>query len=226
MPNEMNPRFWTDLNTLRESLQQDPVLKQEFEREPLEVLKRRGLDVEVTLPQGNSQVKGSLSKLFENLTKDEQKVTIESLIELSRTPDLGRVAAVTPVANANAGANANVVANVNAGANANAAANANVNTNGMAARDLLSEVAGQLRLPMNFQSSVFASKLQELQLNEARQVALVKRALTNPDSLVKSSQTPGGEQRVVRYSFRGLVFEIEALVRGQEFIVQNVSIVS
>jgi hypothetical protein len=66
--------------------------------------------------------------------------------------------------------------------------------------------------------------MRDLKLNEERQKALLKRVLTNPDSIV-STQMRGSVRRIVaRYTYRGVYFEAQAELRQRAIHVLRVTI--
>jgi len=156
---------------------------------------------------------------LENLSNNERKATLASLIEISTIPDFERPAVMTPIANANVGANAN------ANANANVNANANANVNGMTAEESLIDMSTIVTLPSDYDASAFAKKMNEMKMNEPRQKALLKRALSDPDSLISARTAGDAEIRTAKYAFRGVVFEVEGLLRNNQLLILKAEIV-
>jgi hypothetical protein len=156
------------------------------------------------------------------------------------------VANVNAAANHEALANSAAASNLIAAANANTAANANANTSGddgpgddgpgdggdggdgggggefAAVRRPLS--LASVQLPESFGGSDFARKMNELEIIPARQQALLKRALTDDDSVYERTQTDLGEYRKARYSFRGHVFDVVGVVTPKALTVLEVTL--
>jgi hypothetical protein len=214
--------FWRNLRELRERLQKDSKLRKEFESDPVKVLRQEKLDIALPEPPGDPAER-TLVATLQNMSGVERRAIVDSLMAVSNIRDFGagKVAVVTPNANANTDVNANVAVNANAHANANT----NSNTNGAGINDVLLNPAARVTLPSTFAQSALARKLTDLKLNRARQTALFKRALTDPDSLVRSKQSKEGEVRVARYVYRGAVFEVEALVTGETIAINKVKLV-
>ena len=161
---------------------------------------------------------------------------------------------VNAAANHEALANTAAASNVIGAANANTAANANVNTSGdhpgddgpgddgpggdhgdggdhgggggeAEAATVTRHLASLgVQLPESFSGSDFARKMNDLQIIPARQQALLKRALTDDDSVYERTQTDLGEYRKARYSFRGLVFDVAGIVSPKALTVLEVNL--
>lgn len=214
MADETNLQFWRGLSGLREKLQVDEDLRRQFEQDPVGVLHGQGLDLRVVTDTERG-VPDTLAALLEGMSDIERKAVFDSLIAVSAVSQLDRVAVANANANANSDVNANVAANINAHANANT----NSNSNGMETRDIISIDVLSVVLPGDFAQSELANRLDALQLNAARQSALLKRVVTDPDSLVESQRVDEGELRIAQYAYRGTVFQVEGLVRGRELVV-------
>ncbi len=213
--NDVRTKFWDALKSLNEELKTDRAVARRFEEDPIRLLREKNVDIEVPMESG--MVK--FSNLLENLSNNERKATLASLIEISTIPDFERPAVMTPIANANVGANAN------ANANANVNANANANVNGMTAEESLIDMSTIVTLPSDYDASAFAKKMNEMKMNEPRQKALLKRALSDPDSLISARTAGDAEIRTAKYAFRGVVFEVEGLLRNNQLLILKAEIV-
>ncbi|MCE5315076.1 hypothetical protein LLG38_08750 [bacterium] len=221
--NNMNMEFWKRLKSLRTALLSDPALEARFRDNPVSVLKESGLDIPMQLKAGDSPV--SLVTLVEKMRPEEQKATIDAVFDTVLPKDVHPQAPVPiVVANANGVANANADANADAGANANA--NTNTNANGEVTGDGFAGMDQRfittITLPDDFDTTEIAERFRAIQLNSDRQKALLKKAFSDPSSLVSSQEIDGTEKVcVVEYEFRGVKFRAEAILRGQEIKVMK-----
>lgn len=226
--------YWRSLVKLGEDLKADANFAQTFRADPASVLRDRGLDVDVpssTDPSGAT----ALSDLLDRMTPEERAATADAVTLVSNMDleaEAHRVAIVVPLANVNVVANHNVAANTSAAANAVATANALAvqNTTGTAATEshvssFVSTIV-PVSLPEEFGSSEAAEAFGRLDLNESRQKALLKRAVTDDDSIIARRVTPGGEYRKARYAFRGTLFEVDAIVTEGDITVLNARVIN
>lgn len=202
--------LWSALSKISVKLHDDADFEAAFNKDPASALVSAGLDAEVPATEISETVK--LSSLLGKMSDIERRATLEAVTGSRFDP--GRVAAVTPIANANAGANANALAN------ANANANANTNTNGFSGAGIRGDLI-RVELGQSFRVSDIGTQLTKMRLSPARQSALVKSAFSDGNNVIKRTATANGELATAVVSFRGLVFEVEALLQAGEIAVQS-----
>jgi len=210
MANETNLTFWEGLANLREKLKDDPVLLARFQKDPLVTLEESRIVLDMSISTREGQTINTLAEMFAQMTDMERRATVDSLIELSTMPEARVVAGPNPLASANA----------------NALANSNPNTNALAARELGTDPATTLVVPQDFERSELAHKLQQLRLNEFRQRALLKRVVTDPESLLEAKQVGHMQFRASRYIYRGIHFRVESVIRENEISILRADVVS
>ncbi|ADZ70545.1 DUF5969 family protein [Polymorphum gilvum] len=201
--------LWIAIRSINDKIKNDAKFAEAFDKSPARAL--RGSNLDVMVPATPNSRSSRLSTLLGRMTDIERRATIDAVVG-SRLEGPGNVALATPVANANVGANANAVAN------ANANANANTNTNGFAAVDIAGDLV-RVSLDQSFARSDLAKRLGALQLTEARQQALIKSVFADGSSVVDKKASALGEVQKAVGSFRGVSFEVEALVSGADIHV-------
>ena len=222
--------FWRGIRNLSNELQQNP--EQFVDSDPIEVMKERGLDMLV--PVGGKKIQSI--EFLEGLNDMERSAALDGLVAVSRSGTGADINTTSPqpaalplvlvnvLANANAITNAN--ANANANANVNANANATVNTNtgaiGLGAISSASTASLSIELEDNYASELIEEQFNELQLSEARRKALLKRALTDSDSIVERKEVENGLSLISNYSYKGIDFEVEALLRDDRLQITGV----
>lgn len=206
--------LWSAFSRISIKLSEDADFENAFSKDPEGALVSAGLDAVVPATAMSEGVK--LSSLLGKMSDIERRATLEAVT--GNRFDPGRVAAVTPIANANAGANANALAN------ANANANANTNTNGFSAAGIKGDLI-HVELGQNFRASDVGERLTKMRLSPARQSALIKSVFSDSNNVTSRAATSGGERITAMATFRGLAFEVEAVVQAGEIAVQNAKLV-
>lgn len=200
---------WARVAKVMDSLSSNTADLKNFTHDPSKFIVDKKIDL--VLPNNEK-----LSDVVVGMSAAEIRATLDSIGSMSDRITAGRVAIATPVANANAGANANALAN------ANANANANTNTNGFAATDQLGVRPDLVRITEDVMEQPFLDAASDMRLNMTRIQALLKRSLTDSDAVTVVRNTPAGELRVARSTFRGMTFEVEALMSAEDIKVLGV----
>lgn len=206
--------LWKAMNAIAMRMHDDADFEQQFSENPASALTKMGLDAEVPSTATGETVK--LSALFGKMSDIERRATIDAVIGSRFDP--GRVAVATPVANANAAANANAVAN------ANANANANTNTNGFSAGGIRGDLI-HVELGPKFRDSELGVTFDKMRLSPARQAALVKSLFSDSSTIINRQRARKGEVQKAIGSYRGVSFEIEAVVEAGEIAVQGAKVI-
>lgn len=206
-------------------------LAERFRADPVGVLQEFDIDLAFPVETGFQ----SLGQMISVLDEESRLVTIKSIglfaghIRSSSAADprpqqvrVFVIANANAAANANAGANANAVANANAGANANV--NANTNASGFTGLANESVLTKRISVFDDYGQSEAAQLLEKLHLNPTRQLALLKRAVVDGESVTQSA-TDGAQQRITRYTFHGSTFEVESLVTTDAVEVVGVNVI-
>lgn len=226
--------FWKNLRTLMSDVRSNEDLRSKFLETPGDLIRERGLDVEIPPSTDAPDKTEALSKYADRMSRDERAAMLDAFnvaSELRVGPDIGRVAIAVPVANVNAAANHNVAANTSSAANAVAAANALAvaNTTGVVAdSDLVRPGFGaEVRLRDAAIADDLRSVFEQSQLNTSRQAALLKRALTDDASVVEENAADhDAVRRTARFIYRGTPFEVTGTVGLTEVIVEKARLLS
>src|SRR5258705_11660307 len=96
--------LWKKFQSIRDKLKSDRKFAEAFDKNPGRALRGAGLDAKVPATANSREV--NLSNLLGKMSEIERRATIDAVLG-GQPVGPGRVAAVTPIANANAGANAN-----------------------------------------------------------------------------------------------------------------------
>jgi hypothetical protein len=229
---EQSLRYWQTLRELTQQIRADRSVEEDFLRSPGNILRERGLDILIPDDQDPDAPGHSFAQMLDNMSAAERQATLQALeVAAGERFDPGRVAIAVPIANVNVAANHNVAANSSSAANAVAVSNALAvqNTAGatLSGLDLVRPgITATVNLAADAIEPAVEQRFQELQLNEARQKALLKRTLLDSDSIIRSEiDAEGLDVRSVRYVYRGNVLEIEGRVGPETIDVTSVKLI-
>lgn len=234
---ERSITFWKNLREMMQEIQAKG-LEQDFVKDPGEMLRKHSLDVRLPSDDLDTE-KPSGSRLSETLDAmgdDERRATLDALLTVSNMTfgssieNVARRAIAVPVANVNAAANHNVVANSSSAANAVAVSNALATSNTTGSRFGPSDLVrpglnAKVTLQPAAVADTLAAKFGELQLNEGRQKALLKKALLDDASIVAAQAADTGEVRKAVMAYKGHTFEVEGHVADAEIRVTSAKLI-
>lgn len=230
---ERSLAFWKNLRIMMQEIQSKG-LEGEFIRSPGDMLRQYALDVRLPSDELDTDKPSGtfLSETLDSMGDDERRATLDALLTVSNMSfgkgieNVARRAIAVPVANVNAAANHNVVANSSSTANALAVSNALATSNTTGSRfgpaDLVRPgMNARVHLPSKAVDRNLAAAFGELQLNEGRQKALLKKALLDDASLVSSSPSDEGQLRKAVMAYKGRTFEVEGIVTDAEIRIAS-----